>query len=117
MFILNLFRDSDRAVTYEPGHVIFSEGDPGNEMYVVIEGEAEVRIHDKVVETAGPGGIVGELSIIDDTPRSATFVAKTACKVVPIDKRQFNYMTQETPFFAITVMRVMADRLRHRSSV
>lgn len=65
----------------------------------------------KVIDTTLPGGILGEMALVDDLPRSATAVAKTACKVVPVNERQFNFMVQETPIFAITEMRIMCDPL------
>jgi len=114
VFIVNLFRNSDRAVTIEPGHVVFREGDAADSMYVVLEGELEIRVKDQVIDTTGPGGIVGEMALVDRSPRSATCVAKTACRIVPVNERQFNFMVQETPNFAITVMRMMCDRLRRR---
>jgi CRP-like cAMP-binding protein len=114
MLILNLFRDSDRAVAYQPGQTIFREGDQGDSMYVVLEGEVEIRVKDRVIDTTGAGGIVGEMALVDSRPRSASAVAKTACKLVPVNERQFNFMVQETPLFAITVMRLMCDRLRKR---
>ena len=114
MFIVNLFRNSDRALTLEPGHVVFRQGDPADCMYVVLEGELEIRVKDKAIDTTGPGGIVGEMALIDSLPQSATCLAKTACKIVPVNERQFSFMVQETPNFAITVMRLMCDRLRRR---
>ena len=83
-------------------------------MYVVIEGEVEIRAKEKTIVTTGAGGIFGEMALIDDAPRSASAVAKTACKVVPIDKRRFNFLIQQTPFFALSVMRIMSDRLRQK---
>jgi CRP/FNR family transcriptional regulator, cyclic AMP receptor protein len=114
MFILNLFRNSDRAVNYEPGQTIFSQGEQGDSMFVVIEGDIEIRVNDKAIDTAHPGELLGEMALVDNLPRSASAVAKTACKVVPVNERKFNFMVQETPFFAITVMRIMCDRLRKR---
>lgn len=114
MLIVNLFRNSERTMSLEPGHVVFREGDAGDSMYVVLEGELEIRIHDQVIDTTGAGGIVGEMALVDKSPRSATCVAKTACKIVPVNERQFNFMVQETPHFAITVMRMMCERLRRR---
>jgi CRP-like cAMP-binding protein len=114
MLTLNLFRNSDRAVAYEPGQTIFREGEQGDSMYVVLEGEVEIRVKDRVIDTTGAGGIVGEMALVDGRPRSASAVARTACKVVPVNERQFNFMVQETPFFAITVMRMMCERLRKR---
>jgi CRP-like cAMP-binding protein len=81
-------------------------------MYVVKDGEANIVVHGKVVETVGPGGIVGELALIDTQPRSATVVAKTDCQLVPIDEKRFMFLVQQTPYFSLHVMRVLADRLR-----
>ena len=71
-------------------------------------------VHDKVIDTSHPGELLGEMALVDQSPRSATAVAKTACKVVPVNERQFSFMVQETPHFAITVMRAMCNRLRKR---
>jgi CRP-like cAMP-binding protein len=114
VLLVNLFRNSENAVAYEAGHVLFHEGDQGDSMYIVLEGELEVRVHDKPIDTTGPGGIVGEMALVDHSPRSATCIAKTACKVVPVNERQFNFMVQVTPNFALTVMRMMCERLRKR---
>ena len=114
MSILDLFRGSKNAVAFEAGQVIFSEGDPGDLMFVVVEGEVEIRVHDKVIDSTRPGEIFGEMSLVDTSPRSATAIAKTACQIVPVSETQFNFMVQETPYFAIAVMRVMCDRLRRR---
>lgn len=114
MFIVNLFRNSERAVTLEPGQVVFREGEAADSMFIVLEGELEIRVKDRVIDTTGPGGIVGEMVLIDSSPRIATCVAKTACRLVPVNERQFNFMVQETPNFALTVMRIMCERLRRR---
>jgi len=84
-------------------------------MYVVMEGETEILDGPLLLEVAGPGSIVGELALIDDVPRSATVVAKTDCRLVPVDRKRFQYMVQETPFFALAVMKVLADRLRAKN--
>jgi CRP-like cAMP-binding protein len=84
-------------------------------MYVVMEGEVEILDGLTLLETAGAGSIVGELALIDDEPRSATVVAKTDCRLVPVDRKRFQYMVQETPFFALAVMKVLADRLRKKN--
>jgi CRP/FNR family cyclic AMP-dependent transcriptional regulator len=95
------------------GDKIFKEGDPGEYMYFVVAGEVRVFVGGKEVDTIGMGGIFGEMALIDDKPRSATMVAKTACKLIPINQRRFTLLVKETPHFAIQVMRIMADRLRH----
>jgi CRP-like cAMP-binding protein len=109
---LNLFRDKE-AKSFAAGQFVFQAGDPGETMYIITEGEVEILDGSAILETAGPGSIVGELALIDDEPRSATVVAKTDCRLVAVDRRRFEYMVQETPFFGLAVMKVLADRLRH----
>ena len=108
---LGLIDDMD-AKSFTPGQYVFKAGDRGDTMYVVIEGEVEIRVESTTVEIAGPGSIVGEMALIDDAPRSATVVAKTLCRLVPVDQGQCQYMVSQGPFFALQVMKVMADRLR-----
>jgi CRP-like cAMP-binding protein len=112
MITLDLFRNAREFESYPAGHVLFSAGETGSTMYVVKDGEANIVVHGKVVETVGPGGIVGELALIDTQPRSATVVAKTDCQLVPIDEKRFMFLVQQTPYFSLHVMRVLADRLR-----
>lgn len=107
-----LVRFAGEQRAFAAGDVIFTAGTPGDVMYVVKEGEVNVLVRDRVVETIGPGGILGEMALIDRGPRSASAVAKTDCQLVPIDEARFKYMVQQTPYFAIEVMRVMARRLR-----
>jgi len=111
---LNLFGDKE-TVSFAAGQTVCRTGDSGETMYVVMEGETEIVDGPTILEVAGPGSIVGELALIDDEPRSATVVAKTDCRLVPVDRKRFQYMTQETPFFALAVMKVLADRLRAKN--
>jgi CRP-like cAMP-binding protein len=112
MQTLRLFRDSKTFRIYEAGDTIFEKGEPGDVMYVVIEGQVGITIEDKVIETLEEGDIFGEMAIIDDSPRSARASALTPCKLVPIDQKWFTYMIRQTPFFAVQVMSVMAERIR-----
>jgi len=109
---LNLFSDKE-AMSFAAGEFVFKAGDPGETMYIINEGEVEILDGSgTLLETAGPGSIVGELALIDDEPRSAAVVAKTDCRLVVVDRRRFEFMVQETPFFGLAVMKVLADRLR-----
>lgn len=112
---LNLFQGKE-TLNFASGQPIFKAGDRGEAMFIITEGEVEIRDGSGVLETAGPGSIFGELALIDDAPRSATAVAKTDCRVVPVDRRRFEYMVQETPFFGLAVMKVLADRLRNTNA-
>ncbi len=112
MAILNLFQYVKNTMSFPAGHTIYQEGDAGTVAYVVLEGEVDVSYAGRYLETVGPGGLLGELALVDDKPHSTTCTAKTDVKVAAIDQERFLFMVQETPFFAIEVMRVMADRLR-----
>ena len=109
---INIFKHAANAITVEPGHVLFREGDAGDVMYAVVEGDIELLLEQKIVETVGPGGILGELALIDDAPRSASARARTAARIVPVDRSQFTFLVHEHPTFALQVMKIMAERLR-----
>lgn len=111
---ITLFRNSTDYIEFAPGQVIFNEGNAGDRMYAVIDGTVDIVRNGKVIDSVGPDGIFGEMALIDHAPRSASAIAHTACKLVPVDQKRFTFMVQQTPFFAIQVMHVMADRLRHR---
>ena len=95
------------------GEVLFHEGAEGDRMYVVLEGQVEILVGRTVVETATEGGIVGEMALIDDVPRSASVVVASPCRLVAIDRKRFHSLVQSDPAFATHVMKVLADRLRN----
>jgi CRP-like cAMP-binding protein len=109
---IDLFRNEDQFEEYSAGQAIFSAGEEGHTMYVVQEGRVSLRVKGVVVEELGPGGMLGEMALIDASPRVATAVAETHCKLVPITEKRFTFLIQQTPMFALQVMRVLADRLR-----
>jgi CRP/FNR family transcriptional regulator, cyclic AMP receptor protein len=113
--LLNLFRHTEDVESYPAGQTIFSVGEPGTVMYILLKGEVDVALNNKVVETIAAGEILGELALVDHSPRSATAVAKTDCALAPINERRFLFLVQETPYFALHVMGVMAGRLRRRT--
>jgi CRP/FNR family transcriptional regulator, cyclic AMP receptor protein len=113
----DLFRQESGALQLAPGDFIFREGAKGDKMYVVLEGEMEIVLGDFVLETAGPGALIGEMALIDDSQRTASAVAKTSCRLAEIDRRRFHFLVQQTPHFATHVMKTLADRLRHMNAV
>jgi len=116
MNLLNLFAHSDKVQEFQANSTIFAEGAPRDVMYVVLEGEVELRVGSEVLEVTGPGDIIGEMAMIDAKPRSATARAKSDCRLVPVDERQFLFLVHEHPFFALHAMRVLADRLRRMNA-
>jgi CRP/FNR family transcriptional regulator, cyclic AMP receptor protein len=97
---------------FEAGDVIFREGDAGDEMYVVQEGRVSILVGARPVATIEPEGICGEMALIEPAARSATAVALTDCKLVAVDRKRFRYLVQDSPYFALHLMKIMADRLR-----
>jgi len=117
MATIDLFRNAEDTESHDAGAVIFREGDAGHTMFAVQEGEVDLVVHGNVVETVGAGGIFGEMSLLlDGHRRSATAVAKTACRLAPVTEKRFNFLVQQTPNFALQVMRIIAGRLMRMDS-
>ena len=93
------------------GEIIFKEGDEAEHLFVIKSGQVRIQLGNRTLSELSANSIFGEMALIDDAPRSATAIAKTDCKLVLVDRRRFLYMVQETPLFALSVMKVLADRL------
>lgn len=109
---LRLFTSTGNMLRLAPEEAIFREGERGDRMYIVVSGQARIEVGGKYVDTIGPGGIVGEMALLDDSPRSASAIALEECELVPVDEERFLYLVTKSPEFALHVMRIMADRLR-----
>ena len=94
------------------GELLFRSGEAGREMYIVRSGTVELRLGTRVLEVVGPGGVVGEMALIDPAPRSASAVAGEGCSVVAIDEQLFNQLVKSVPSLALEMMRILARRLR-----
>src|SRR5512140_2126053 len=81
----------------DPGQVIFAEGEPGHQMFIVRSGTVDLRVGDTVVETVGQGGVFGEMALVDPAPRSATAVAGPACSLVLVEEGSFNDLLRRVP--------------------
>ncbi len=107
----NLFRTLNDTEVFTAHQAIFLQGEHGDVMYVVQEGVVEIYYNEKLLDTVREGGIIGEMSLINDGVRSATAVAHTMVKLIAIDQERFEYLVQQTPNFAINVMRILSERL------
>lgn len=113
MVTIDIFRSEADTLAIAAGQTVFKEGDTGGHtMFVVVEGEVDLLVKGRLVEHLGPGGAFGEMALLDTAPRSATATAKTACRLVELNERRFRFLVQQTPHFALQMMRVIADRLR-----
>jgi CRP/FNR family cyclic AMP-dependent transcriptional regulator len=115
---IDYLHDDHMPLLLEPGQVLFKEGDPGGCMYVVRRGGLRIKSGQIVFEDVERGGIVGEMGIVDQNqPRSATVYALTRSEVVQIDEKGFLSLIDQSPEFAISVMRVMSRRLRNMNQL
>ena len=112
MISLNLFDHNPTLIPVAAGQALFRQGEEGNMMFVLATGSANVVVHNRVVETLQHGSIVGEMGLVSHEPHSASVIAKTDCEFVVVDEKRFQFLVQQTPYFAIQVMRLMAERLR-----
>ena len=94
------------------GQKVFSEGEPSDFMYGILEGEVDLLVNNKVVETIGTGEVFGVGTLIGVEARPYTVVTKTDCKLAFLDRYRFLFAVQETPSFALKVMKSYSERLR-----
>src|SRR5262249_28297456 len=107
-----LSHDGVPAREVKTGEVIFREGDPATEMYLLVKGSVEIRLGNRLLATLGPDSIFGEMALVDSSARSATAVAATDATIVPVSEYQFLFLVSNAPRFALKVMRVLVGRLR-----
>jgi CRP-like cAMP-binding protein len=106
------FKPSEETRAFAEGEVIFKDGDAGDAMFGVQDGAVDLVVAGRVVETVGPGGIFGEMALIEHAPRTATAIASKPSKIVVIDEARFGALTQNTPEFALRLLRVISRRIR-----
>ncbi len=103
--------------SYAAGDEIFAEGTHGDTMYVILEGEVEILKgaqggSAKTLSTLGKGEFFGEMALIDDSPRSASAVAKTDSKLLGMNEAVLDSYILTNPEFATKMIRNLAKRLR-----
>lgn len=94
------------------GEKIFLQGDVPAAMYVVRSGLVHILSFGRILEDVGPGGVVGEMAIIEEAPRSAAAMAGADTEVIVIDRPAFVRIVRREPEFALEVMRQLAARIR-----
>lgn len=97
---------------YAAGEKIFLEEDPGDYMYLVVEGKVSIVTYGTVLENVGLHGIFGELALIDNAPRSAAALAAEPTEVALISRDTFLELVRANPAFSLYVMRQLATRIR-----
>ena len=107
---------SQTTVRYERNKVIVKEGQAGVTMYVVLEGRLAVSIRDKLVEKIGPGGVFGEMALVERTPRLATVTSETDCGLLAFGRNTLLDLIKASPDFAVSLLGAVSDRARFIAS-
>ena len=109
-----------KHATLKRGATIYSKGDPGNSLYVVISGTAKMSIsspdgRNAILNLIGPGEIFGEIALLDGRERTADATANTNCEVLIIDRRDFLPFVRSQPALAMKIIELLCARLRWTS--
>jgi CRP-like cAMP-binding protein len=94
------------------GTVLTKEGEPGDEFYVVAEGMAQASIKGRKVGSIPAGSFFGELSLLDEGPRTATVTAELPTRLVVITAKDFGRVLDDVPAISLKIMRGLASRIR-----
>lgn len=102
---------------YQKSEIIFSESDPGKDMYIIYKGKVglytgDVLRHRKLLAFVEAGDFFGEMALVDDNPRSATAIAEEDTQLLVLDKHKFTYLLRHQPDFALVVMGKLCRQLR-----
>jgi CRP-like cAMP-binding protein len=94
------------------GKVLTRQGEPGWECFIVADGRAKATMRGRRSASLGPGSFFGEMSLLDQGPRSATVAAETDMHLLVLSSRNFSALLDDVPVVARRIMRVLAERLR-----
>ena len=104
---------------YAPGETLCVEGEPGNEVFILLKGEVRILKKDsageKFIGTEKAGGFIGEMAVLDPAPRSATLVAgDEGARALRLNGDAFRDSLNRDPTIAASVLRILAQRLRRQ---
>lgn len=99
-------------ITMTAGTLVVDQGQTGREAFVVLDGEVTVKRSGRKIATLGPGDVVGELSLLDHGPRTATAICETDCVLLVIDQRRFLGVLDDVPSISHKLLAALASRIR-----
>lgn len=103
---------SGDEVQMDAGTMLTDQGQTGREAFVVLDGTVGVKRNGRKVASLGPGAIVGELSLLDHGPRTATVTCDTDCSVFVISQRHFLAVLDDVPTISHKLLVSLASRIR-----
>ena len=98
--------------TYIAGSTIISEGEPGDHMFIIVDGDIGIHRAGTQLQKLGPKDFFGEMSIIDGEPRSASATALADCLMLRIDQSDFLQLLWSRNSIAMSVIKTLTQRLR-----
>ena len=99
-------------ITMTAGTLVVDQGQMGREAFVVLEGQVTVRRNGRRVTSLGPGAVVGELSLLDHGPRTASVICDTDCTLFVLDQRHFQKVMEQNPQIAMKLLGTLAGHIR-----
>ena len=99
-------------ITMPAGSLLVDQGQTGREAFIVLSGSVTVKRNNKKVGSYGPGTVVGELSLLDHGPRTATVICETDCELLLLDQRHFVGVLDQVPSIAHRLLATLAGRIR-----
>ncbi|MBD2729902.1 Crp/Fnr family transcriptional regulator [Nostoc sp. FACHB-892] len=108
---VSIFQKQPDPKEFSAGEVIFEEGQPGEHMYGILEGTVDILVNGKIVETIDTGEVFGVGVLVGVKNRTYTAIAKVDTKLGFLDEKKFLFAVQETPMFALKVMKSYSERL------
>lgn len=98
-----------------PQEQFIDQGEQGDELFIIIEGEVEVYTGGKVLSRIGAGSCIGELSVIDSEPRSTNVKTISSSRFLSIKRKDFLLTMRDNPAISINIMKILADRVRNQN--
>ncbi len=99
-------------ITMTAGTLVVDQGEMGREAFIILSGEVNIKRNNRKIATLSDGDVVGELSLLDHGPRTASVVCATDCTLLVIDQRRFINVLDEVPSIAHKLMGALASRIR-----
>jgi len=113
---LNTVSDHMHVSRFESGDIVFSEGDPGDEVCFVVDGTLDIlKSHEGILEkriaVKAPGGSIGEMAVIGNFSRTATVRSRTDATLLTLPRRRFDQICEEHPAIGVKILRSIAQLL------
>ena len=109
--------DHATIVRFDEGQQIMGGGQPGTNMYIVLEGRVTIAINNKIVDKLVAGGVFGEMALVDQAPRAASAIARTECTLLSMNRQALMGLVKSDPAVGMAMMRCVANRMRYMNSL